>query len=75
MDPETGSFIDQDGRLHKGDWSGELDDDEIIERIEKGSSTPMQYGTAIPKDVLSTNSAKSFTRKIITLQRMKHFRK
>ena len=35
----------------------------------------MQYGTAIPKDVLLTNSAKSFTRKIITLQRMKHFRK
>ena len=39
------------------------------------ASVTMQYGTAIPKDVLSTNSAKSFTRKIITLQRMKHFRK
>lgn len=40
MDPETGSFIDQDGRLHKGDWSGELDDDEIIERIEKRKFNP-----------------------------------
>ena len=40
VDPETGSYIDQEGRFHKGDWAGELDDDEIIERIENRGFYP-----------------------------------
>ena len=33
-DPDTGSYIDKEGRLHRGPGSGDLEDDVLIDRLD-----------------------------------------
>lgn len=40
VDEDTGSYIDQEGRFHRGGRAGDLEDDEIIDRLEARSFNP-----------------------------------
>lgn len=40
VDEDTGSYIDQEGRFHRGSRAGDLEDDEIIDRLEARSFNP-----------------------------------
>lgn len=40
VDPDTGSFLDKEGRLHRGENAGEMDDDELIDRLSAREFDP-----------------------------------